>query len=172
MCRPAHCLAACSTYGSQSCFTGRIHTEKTMLHCHSSQGILAAWTACTACSWQPTHGLTVPCPLGERLIASYLGITFAGSMLPRSTIVVVTIRFPPCPSRLKSLRLEAYQYYEDKCSCSNLTGGFSSLLSLEKLHFLGFHVLGSQPAQVAAALRPLRRLQALVGDATSTYCQA
>ena len=38
----------------------------------------------------------------------------------------------------------------------------STLAYLEKLHFHGFEELGQWPVDVAAALRPLRHLQALV----------
>ena len=64
-------------------------------------------------------------------------------------------------SRLTSLRLEAWDLgWQDH---AEVTKGISSLSSLEKLYIDGFAVLGSQPAEVAAALQPLHRLRALVG---------
>ena len=44
-----------------------------------------------------------------------------------------------------------------------MIGGTSSLTSLEVLCLRGFEELGDLPAEVAAALRPLHRLRALVG---------
>lgn len=65
-------------------------------------------------------------------------------------------------SRLTSLRLE-HDYRRH--AWGNITRGISSLFFLEKLYFDNFVLLGSQPAEVAAMLRPLHRLRALVGDA-------
>ena len=44
-----------------------------------------------------------------------------------------------------------------------MIGGISSLSSLEKLCLFSFEQLGHWPAEVAATLRPLHRLRALVG---------
>ena len=66
--------------------------------------------------------------------------------------------------RLTSLRLEAAAAKcVDWCCPHDLIGGVCSLVHLEQLHFAGFEELGQWPTEMAAALRPLRRLQALVG---------
>ena len=88
-------------------------------------------------------------------------------MLPQFEVMMVMSFLRVC--RLPSLRLEAQQVRDYRYSRSDLTRGYSSLLSLQQLYFTRLKVLGSQPAQVAAALRPLRRLQALVGDERSPY---
>jgi hypothetical protein len=68
-----------------------------------------------------------------------------------------------CPLRLKSLRLEAsVTDHGDMYHHGALLKGISSMVNLEKLHFHGFEELGQWPADVAAALRPLHHLQALV----------
>ena len=64
-------------------------------------------------------------------------------------------------SRLTSLRLEADE--DSVYDRDDMIGGISSLVSLETLCLSGFQHLGDWPAEVAAALRPLHHLRALVG---------
>ena len=79
-----------------------------------------------------------------------------GSVCMRITITLSIL------SRLTALRLEAADRYAG-LTLDIMIGGISSLVSLEELCLDGFAELGKWPAEVAATLRPLHRLRALVG---------